>query len=339
MRPTPLVVPSFLSLLLQGIQFFDPEIVGDTPQAVEAGGMANLIAMVREGLGVVTGMPLLQPAILPSPTASSASASDAYSSSARTMAWGALDDVVMGGASRSGFVLEASAGESGAPAFVFSGNVSTDNFGGFASVRTRNLEPPLDLSPYEGLELRLLGDGQRYKFILRPDANWDGIAYCCSFDTVPGEWQTVQLRFADFFPVFRARRLSPAEAAGSSPSSSGSSTQPQAGALDPSAISSMQLMLSKFEYDGQLNPSFRRGAFRLPIANISAYMAAPERVAPRFVHVSSAGVTRPNRPGINVDQEPPAVKLNDVLGGLLTYKLEGERWAGIEWEGFADAPA
>ena len=44
--------------------------------------------------------------------------------------------------------------------------------------------------------------------------------------------------------------------------------------------------------------------------------------APRFVYVSSAGVTRPNRPGINVDEEPPAVKLNDALGGILTYKLE-----------------
>lgn len=40
--------------------------------------------------------------------------------------------------------------------------------------------------------------------------------------------------------------------------------------------------------------------------------------------VSSAGVTRPNRPGINVDEEPPAVKLNDALGGLLTFKLAGE---------------
>ena len=53
----------------------------------------------------------------------------------------------------------------------------------------------------------------------------------------------------------------------------------------------------------------------------------------RFVHVSSAGVTRPNRPGINVDQEPPAVKLNDALGGLLTYKLAGEDAvrAGSSW--------
>lgn len=43
-----------------------------------------------------------------------------------------------------------------------------------------------------------------------------------------------------------------------------------------------------------------------------------------MVLVSSAGVTRPNRPGIDVEAEPPAVKLNDALGGILTYKLAGE---------------
>lgn len=42
----------------------------------------------------------------------------------------------------------------------------------------------------------------------------------------------------------------------------------------------------------------------------------------RYPHC--AGVTRPNRPGINVDMEPPAVKLNDALGGILTWKLAGE---------------
>ncbi len=67
--------------------------------------------------------------------------------------------------------------------------MSTDNYGGFASVRTRNLDPLLDLGAYEGMELRLLGDGQRYKFIIRPDSNWDGVAYCQSFDTQPGVWQ------------------------------------------------------------------------------------------------------------------------------------------------------
>lgn len=53
-------------------------------------------------------------------------------------------------------------------------------------VRCRNLEPALDLSPYEGVELRLKGDGQRYKLILRSESAWDGIGYTASFDTQAG---------------------------------------------------------------------------------------------------------------------------------------------------------
>jgi hypothetical protein len=37
------------------------------------------------------------------------------------------------------------------------------------------------------------------------------------------------------------------------------------GPMDASAVFSMQLMLSKFEYDDKLNPSFRTGAFELPV--------------------------------------------------------------------------
>ena len=44
----------------------------------------------------------------------------------------------------------------------------------------------------------------------------------------------------------------------------------------------------------------------------------------QFVMVSSAGVTRPGRPGLNLAEEPPAVRMNDQLGGLLTWKLRGE---------------
>lgn len=35
------------------------------------------------------------------------------------------------------------------------GNVSTDNSGGFASVRSRNMQPAVDLGAYTGIELRL----------------------------------------------------------------------------------------------------------------------------------------------------------------------------------------
>jgi hypothetical protein len=77
--------------------------------------------------------------------------------------------------------------------------------------------------------------------------------------------------------------------------------------LDASSIFSLQLMLSKFEYDEMLNPSFTPGNFELPVAAIRTYMV-PDDLRPRMVHVSSAGVTRCDRPGIDLEQEPPAVR-------------------------------
>jgi uncharacterized protein YbjT (DUF2867 family) len=79
--------------------------------------------------------------------------------------------------------------------------------------------------------------------------------------------------------------------------------------------------LSKFEYDGALNPKFSAGMFALEVESIQAYGG---EALPQFVFISSAGVTRPGRPGINLDEEPPAVRLNDQLGGILTWKLRGE---------------
>jgi hypothetical protein len=160
--------------------------------------------------------------------------------------WGALDDVVMGGVSESSFQMV------GASA-VFSGNVSTANSGGFASVRSRNFDPPLNWSGFAGVKLRVRGDGQRYKFMLRQDTTWDSVAYCHSFDTVDREWSMVQIPFALLVPVFRARTL------------------PDAPPLDPSRICAVQLMLSKFEYDGALNPTFQPGAFQLQIERIQLY--------------------------------------------------------------------
>lgn len=160
--------------------------------------------------------------------------------------WGALDDVVMGGVSSSGL-------RAAADGVQFTGVVSTDNSGGFTSVRTRNFEPPLNLGGYAGIELDLKGDGQRYKFFLRDATGWDTVAYAQSFDTVADQWITVQVPFQGLTPVFRAK------------------TQPAAPPLNPSRIRSLQLMLSKFEYDRQLNPHFMPGPFCLSVQRISAY--------------------------------------------------------------------
>jgi len=42
-----------------------------------------------------------------------------------------------------------------------------------------------------------------------------------------------------------------------------------------------QLMFSKFEYDGKLNPTFVEGPFELPLSSVRAYMQEP--IKPRSV--------------------------------------------------------
>lgn len=40
---------------MQGIKFYDPEIVGDTPETVEFKGLTNLVHMLRDNLGLRAG--------------------------------------------------------------------------------------------------------------------------------------------------------------------------------------------------------------------------------------------------------------------------------------------
>ncbi len=157
--------------------------------------------------------------------------------------WGCLDDVVMGGVSQSNFVIQTNSA-------LFTGLVSTDNSGGFVSVRTRNFDPPIDLSCGNSILIKVKGDGNRYKFFLRDNSGWDSIAYSHSFDTILDEWIDISMPFEEFIPVFRAKSLT--------------NVPP----LALNSIRSMQIMLSKFEIDGKLNPSFRSGRFSLEIAKI-----------------------------------------------------------------------
>ncbi|CAL8171557.1 unnamed protein product [Prunus armeniaca] len=104
-------------------------------------------------------------------------------------------------------------------------------------------------------------------------------------------------------------------------------------------------MFSKFEFDGKLNPTFVEGAFKLPLSSIRAYLKEPisprfhilfilldyllmifkeslARVPCRFIHVGSAGITRPDRAGLDLSKQPPAVRLNKELDFILTFKLK-----------------
>ncbi|KAL9146188.1 hypothetical protein ABFS82_13G093700 [Erythranthe guttata] len=282
----------------QGIKFFEPEIKGDSPEMVEFIGMKNLINAVKETVGLRSGKLIF----------------GFDENISRELPWGALDDVVMGGVSESTFLIDSNGGENGTPTGIFRGIVSTTNNGGFTSVRTKNFSIPEDLSAYDGLELRVKGNGLRYKLIIRTSRDWDTVGYTVGFDTVKDQWQSVCLPFSSLRPIFRAK------------------TVVDAPPFNPSEIISLQLMFSKFEYDGKLNPTFLEGPFQLPVSAIRAYLKEP--VTPRFVHVGSAGVTRPDRPGLDLSKQPPAVRLNKELDFILTYKLKGEdliRESGIPY--------
>jgi monofunctional biosynthetic peptidoglycan transglycosylase len=113
-------------------------------------------------------------------------------------AWRAVNDGVMGGVSRGN--IRRTARNTG----VFEGSLSLENNGGFASVRT-----PLqhrDLSAYDGLEVRVFGDGRTYQLRLRTDDVVDGVAYRADVETCAGEWITSRIAFNDFVPTYRGRR-------------------------------------------------------------------------------------------------------------------------------------
>jgi len=263
----------------QGIKFYLPEVV-DKPELVEYEGIKNLITVIKKYIKPVEKVLF----------------DFTQSTEDLKTIWGAVDDVVMGGVSASQIQLNRNRA-------IFSGNVSVENNGGFASVRTRNFSQALNLANYQGIELRIQGDGKRYKLIVRGEDKWDGVGYCYSFDTFNNIAQTIRVPFEQLIPVFRAK------------------TVPEKGQFNPNQVYSLQLMHSKFEYDGALNPSFSPGLFSLEIESIKAY-GNPQ--TPQFIHISSAGVTRPGRPGLNLEEEPPAVRLNEQLGGILTWKLRGE---------------
>jgi hypothetical protein len=160
-----------------------------------------------------------------------------FSADSDNLGWYVQNDNVMGGRSRGGFELE----DSGQ--LIFSGDTNT-NGGGFSSIRTRPFEA--DLSDYDGIRLRVQGDGRRYTWQLQTTASYRGyrISYWAEFDTEKGEWSTVDIPFQSFYPQIRGYKLDEPE-------------------LDPSEIRELGLYI----YDK------KDGPFELHLDSIAAYAA------------------------------------------------------------------
>ena len=113
--------------------------------------------------------------------------------------WQVVNDDVMGGVSTSQFQLLTNGGA------IFSGVVSLENNGGFASVRSTPVRE--NLNGTDAFVLRVRGDGRRYKFTVRTEAGFNALNYQAEFTTKRGEWEEHRLAFKDFMPTFRGRVL------------------------------------------------------------------------------------------------------------------------------------
>lgn len=148
--------------------------------------------------------------------------------------WGAIDDRVMGGVSRSRLRFDPDGHA------VFEGVVSLDRGGGFASVRSspRALSAPGAIA----YVVEVSGDGRRYKLNLHTDGGFDGVQYQAAFEAPAGTWRAVRLPVEAFRPTFRGRLV------------------PGAPPLDPARVREVGLMIA----DG------RAGPFALAVRTIAA---------------------------------------------------------------------
>jgi monofunctional biosynthetic peptidoglycan transglycosylase len=133
--------------------------------------------------------------------------------------WYTVNDNVMGGISSSTVRVDTNTQK-----LTFSGNVSLENNGGFAS--TRSDWAGYDLRDYDGILMRVRGDGNIYRLRARTERTGAEVAYTALFDTEVDMWQEVYIPFAEMIPTYRGFTVG------------------AAGPLDPSSIRSFGLMLS-----------------------------------------------------------------------------------------------
>lgn len=123
----------------------------------------------------------------------------AYALSLDAAPWREIHDSVMGGVSTGCLTRDEEY-------LVFSGALSLENNGGFASARR-----PVDGVPVncDRVRIEVRGDGRTYQFRIRQDQRFDGVAWARHFET-NGRWQAIEWPLAEFSGVFRGKEVSDA---------------------------------------------------------------------------------------------------------------------------------
>ena len=120
-----------------------------------------------------------------------------FNKNSDTRDWSIVDDVVMGGRSNGNFEINNEGhGE-------FSGYVTTENNGGFSSIRCQFEKIPTTQN--SKINLILKGDGKEYQLRIKSNLRYY-YSYITNFKT-SGEWQKITIPLKDLYPSFRGRTL------------------------------------------------------------------------------------------------------------------------------------
>ena len=153
--------------------------------------------------------------------------------------WFSVNDNVMGGISKGGYSRESGRG-------VFSGRLSLENNGGFSTIRSKARD--LGLEGFDGVMLRVRGDGREYSFRAMTDGGRYGVrSWQKKFPTTAGEWTEVRVPFADLRLTVMGQRV------------------PGAPPIEARAIQTLSFSIA----DKNESP------FRLEIESIQAYRSSP----------------------------------------------------------------
>ena len=90
--------------------------------------------------------------------------------------WSFFTDGVMGGLSQGKAIISS---DDGIPCYKMTGDVTTENNGGFIQIRT-NLRPSIEAKKYEGIYLKVKGNNQKYSVHVRTPlsiAPWQYYSY------------------------------------------------------------------------------------------------------------------------------------------------------------------
>ena len=120
--------------------------------------------------------------------------------------WQAVNDGVMGGVSDGRFRITAD------ETMEFSGRLSLENNGGFASVRTKPAN--FNIRAGDTLVVRVKGDGREYVLNIYTKSRRMAFSYRAPLPTMKGQWTEVSVPLKEFIPTSfgnRVRGMGPVE--------------------------------------------------------------------------------------------------------------------------------